>query len=322
MTNERRISKLYLMVHPTPRTEEKINVFFPRWESFFEEAARDPKAAVCVLSNSPPRMAELSATIERLFGDRCFLDTRDWTDATKLKYVDHVCRTFGGHGKRCNAYGLWTDRLALMWAEGLKADMASRGFVWSPDELQVCGFGSQWGGCMTKYVSLMSAYLGVAKTPEILPELCRDAGYGLKGEYLEKKLLDRHVWAFLFRTDKGIHFAHFMESLRPVWERPKVVTIAADPKDYHFNVQAANNQAMFYAGDRDPIVFGEGCATFAVMDGYFSPNVTVIAPESEYEAFRAAMFAAQVGDADPHAYQQVTFGSFPHQQQVELGFFH
>ena len=151
----KKISELYLMVHPTPRNAEKVKTYFERWEQYLSKAAAAPETALCVLSNSPPEMEELSKIVSKLFGERCFMDPDDWSDATKLKYVEMVDKTFavrGIHGKD-GIYGLWTDKNAIRWTEGLKMAFVNRGFDYSPSELQVYGFGAMWGGCMTKYTA-------------------------------------------------------------------------------------------------------------------------------------------------------------------------
>jgi len=314
-----KISKLYLMIHPTPRNAQEVRLYFERWEEYLSEAVADPEAALCVLSNSPPQMAEVSTTVSKLFGDRCFIDPDDWSDETKLKYVEVVDKTFavrGAHGKH-GTYGLWTDRNAIRWAEGLKMDLAARGFTYSPNDLQVFAFGAMWGGCMTKYAALMPSHLGVERTPEILPELCHDAGYSVDGEYLEKRELNNHVWAFLFKANNGSYFAQFMEGLRPVWERPKLARIQATPDDYFIHVGAYNG---LIALDASSVSFDAGKALFPVMDGYLSPNVTVFCRDDDYSAFKQAMFAAEIV-ADRSGNNGVRVGLLPYQAPASLDAF-
>lgn len=309
------ITTLYLMIHPEPRSQAKVDTYLPRWRAFLGDAGRNSQAVLCLITNASPLTPVIHALAQESFGQRCFVDCRDWSDPVKLKYVDHVCRTFAGHGKHCGAYGLWSDRLALIWSEGLRGELAARGLHMDPTQVQVIGFGSQWGGCLTKYVALMSSNLGVKATPEILPHLCHDAGHRLRADFLEKKHLDEHVWCYLFRTAGGVHFAQFMDSLRAVWEPPKTVSVATDP-GYLYNVRVTGPQPP-----QSPVTMSDGRATFAVMDGYLSPTITVLDPKGTYESFRMAMFAAVVGRSDPLACRSVSFGAFPHEQEVDLGGF-
>jgi len=310
------ISKLYLMIHPTPRNAGKIKTYLERWEQYLSEAAADPEAALCVLSNSPPEMAEVSEMVSGLFGDRCFMDPDDWSDATKLKFVEAVGRAFAVRGthSRDRTYGLWTDRNAIRWTEGLKMGLADRGFTYSPSNMQVFPFGAMWGGCMTKYAALMSSHLGVERTPEILPELCHDAGYSVAGRYLEKRELNNHVWAFLFQADNGVYFAQFMEGLRAAWERQKLAVIEATPDDYFIHAGAYNS---LIALDTSSVTLGAGKIRFPVMDGYLSPNITVFCRDDDYDSFRQTMFAAEVV-VDECRDDMVRVGVLPYQAPAAL----
>ncbi|MCF7848870.1 MAG: hypothetical protein K9M45_08480 [Kiritimatiellales bacterium] len=320
MTTSQQIKTLHLMVHPTPRNAEKVEEYFKRWNRHMTEAAADPETALCVLSNSPPEMKTLLEESRRLFGDRCIADPDDWSDATKLLYAELVEEAFTGLNASSpdnNLYGLWTAQNALRWAEGLKRELERRGFSYSPSELRVLGFGSMWGGCMTKYVALMSHQLGVSKTPEIMPELCADAGFPVNGEYLEKFELPHHVWAFLFKANNGTHFARFMESLKPVCEPPKMVELAMGKDDYFIHTGAFN---AYFPPDNSQIKGDDQSIAFPVMDGYSAPNVTIFCRHDNGGAFREAVRKAKVSPGTNRD-MRIHRAAIPYQRPVNVDTF-
>ena len=314
----KKISKLYLMVHPTPRNAKKVKTYFDRWEQFLSKAAVNSETVLCVLSNSAPEMQELSRIVNEIFGERCFMDPDDWSDATKLKYVEMVDTTFNSRGiyGKYGIYGLWTDKNAIRWTEGLKRDLATRGFMYSSSELQVFGFGAMWGGCMTKYTALMASHLQVEKTPKILPELCHDAGYSVDGEYLEKKELSNQVWAFLFKANNNMYFAQFMESLRPASGHPKLVKIKTTNDDCFIHAGNFNGHIPVATSS---VTFIDGKAQFPVMDGYLSPNITVFWRDSDFKSFKQTMFAAEVSIGNCQN-EKISVGLLPYQSPAPLDF--
>ncbi|MBT3374463.1 MAG: hypothetical protein HN976_39315 [Lentisphaerae bacterium] len=317
MSKTKLMKTLHLMVHPTPRSAEKVEEYFKRWNRHLTEAAADPETALCVLSNSPPEMKTLLAESRRLFGDRCIADPDDWSDATKLLYADMVSQAFtclNAHSPDNNLYGLWTAQYALRWAEGLKSELDRRGFSYSPSELRVVGFGGMWGGCLTKYVALMSHQLGVSKTPEIMPELCSAAGFPVNGEYLEKFELPHHVWAFLFKANTGVYFAQFMESLKPVCNPPKMVELTINKEDYFIHTGAFN---AYFPPD-DSRIKGDGQSiAFPVMDGYSVPNVTIFCRHDNYDVFGESVRNANVKlGTNPDI--RIHRSMIPYQQAVSL----
>ncbi len=306
------------MVHPTPRNADKIEKFFPRWRAYFNKHSSDPKSVLCILSNSPPEMRKIAEMAKENFGDRLFMDPDDWSEKTKISYVDMVEKTFGALNLHEDSlYGLWTARNALRWAEGLKRDLARRGLTYSPPELCIFGFGSMWGGCMTKYVSLMSHQLGAEKTPDILPELCSDAGFPIQGEFLEKFELSDHVWVFLFQANNGTYFAHFMESLKPVFERFKTVTLTVEPNDCFVHVGSFN---AYHTPDKSQTRSDEKSIVFPVMDGYSAPNVSVLCRHGDYDRFKQSVRNATVTRNTTRGLQMQR-SSIPYQQPVPLNNF-
>lgn len=315
---KQKIKKLYLMVHPTPRNAEKVEKYFKRWNHYLTEAAQDPAAALCILSNSPPEMAELRENMKQLFGERCIVDPDDWSEATRLLYVDMVEKTLGLGGwsfPKSNLYGLWTAKNALRWAEGLKRELVQRGFSYSPSNLRVFGFGAMWGGCMTKYVGLMSSQLGVCQTPEIIPELCGDAGFPINSEYLEKQELSDHVWVFLFRANNGIYFAQFMDSLKPVFKPAKTVRLQMKSDDYFIHTSSFN---AYFTPDKSAVISDDDSIEFPVMDGYFSPNITIFCRHGDYSLFKKTVFATVVKHS-VNSSRQLHHSLIPYLESVNSG---
>ena len=134
---------------------------------------------------------------------------------------------------------------------------------------------------------------------------------------MEKKELNNHVWAFLFKANNGSYFAQFMESLRPVWERPKLARIEATQDDYFIHVGAYNG---LIALDTSSVSFGAGKVLFPVMDGYLSPNITVFCRNDDYSSFKKAMFAAEIA-VDESRDDTTRVGYLPYQSPALLDAF-
>ena len=288
------LRKLFLFVHPTPRKPEKLDEFMPQWDRLLHEEGPKEDVAVCMLSNSPKEMATLNGWAKEAFGDRAFVDPSDNSDATRLLIAEDLERTLHHRGNFTEwiPYEIWTSNNARRWAEGLKRDLATRGFTYDPETFEVEAFGQQWGGCLTKYATFMPKYMGLHKTTHVNAALCPDAGFPIAARFVERVVMPDHVWLFLFETSDGLPMGQFMDGLRGVWEPPHLVTVKLDPS----KVEVISSSPNGFVKVDETARTTDDTVVMDVADGCRPCYTTVIAPRLAFDELKAA-FAAGVVSA-------------------------
>lgn len=288
------IDTLYLFVHPVPRRADVRKIFMAKWRTLFDDVAGDESSAICVLSNEGHGMAELRDMAAAAFGDRCILDPRDDSDATKLIMADDVQRLFKHRGTKYEwlPYELWTSNMARRWSEGFKQSLAAAGYEYDPQTMRMLTCGMQWGGCLTKYAMLFAAYLELAQPADVRADLSPLAGHPLDATFVERVTLDHHVHVFFFTLADGRAMAQFTDAKRAVWDPPHVahVPIEADRVEL---VCTTPNYALHPEGAGESIR-GEPHVTVDVMDGMRAGAATLVAKGLDFDAFRDAVVKATV----------------------------
>ena len=290
------LNKLYLFVHATPRDPEKLDHFMPIWDKLLHEEGKKEDVAVCMLSNSPKEMAILNGWAQEAFDDRAFIDPNDNGPETRLLIADDLGRTMQHRGNFTEwiPYEIWTSNNARRWAEGLKRDIATRGFTYDPDGLEVEAFGQQWGGCMTKYSTFIPKYMGLTQTTNVNAALCPDVGYPVAATFVERIGMADHVWLFLLQTSDGLAMGQFMDGLRAVWEPPHLVTVKLDPSKVNVVSSSPNGYVKV---DETAKIVGD-TVVMDVGDGCRPSYTTVIAPGMMFDELRAALAAGTVSALD------------------------
>ena len=215
----------YRLLKPNPVVEEN-------WMKVIAESGPDESSVVCIV-HSGKRDEALEEMARRHFGDRCIVDPFDNSETTRLILAGDLDRTFSGRGNHgeWNPYEVWSSNNARRWVEGFKRQLAQKGYTYEPASATMETFGN-WSGCHHKYSNFMAVYLGLKAPAQIHAEteLC-----SLKSdpmpvqEFVELKLLDRHVWLAVFLREDGIPMAQFWDGLRPVWEPPHKAHVTMDP---------------------------------------------------------------------------------------------
>ena len=271
----KKLSKLWLLVHPVPRTAEMVRDLFGKWEEVFAQDGRDEQTGICIMPNHPPENAQLRDMASRHFGDRCFIDPQDDSDATRLILAEDLRRVLAQRGNKTEwlPYEIWTSNMARAVAEGLKKEMAAAGYEYDPEDLVVHALGAAWQGCLTKYANFVTRYLDAAHRVQVHPELSVTPGAPMQATFVEMHPMPRHVWLYLFKTDKGYPMAQFADGLRAVWEPPHAVRLAMDAKKVEL-VNASPNSYIQAKGaaemHADSLVMdvGDGChGAFSVLIG-------------------------------------------------------
>jgi len=303
------VTKLHLFVHPVPRDPETLATLMPLWRGLIEREAQDHHTALCLLSNSPKEMKLLAEWGQGSFGERCFLDPNDNSPETKLVLLDDLERTLRGRGNfaQWKPYEIWSSNNARRWAEGLKRDMASRGFTYDPETLVVESCGQQWGGCLAKYSCFLPKYMGMTQATRVNAEFSVDPGIPMKARFVERIAMARHVWLFLFETADGLPMGQYFDGLRAVWEPPHVVRVRLDPQQVELVTTSPNaylkvDQAA--RADADGLVLDVG-------DGIHPAFSTLVGRDTRFDAFKAAMAAGEVApraaDGERVAYHPLYF---------------
>jgi len=292
---------LLLFIHP-PVTYSYRQLLRPapeiaaRWLRILEERAGEKSTAVCIIQSSKGDKPLVQAA-KKHFGDRCFVDPNDGSEPTLALLTMDLNRAFsrrGNHGE-WNIYEIWSSNNARRWTEALKKQLAGRGFAYDPESLSMETFGS-WSGCHHKYSNFMACYLGMAKPAYIHAEkdLCTLKGLPMDaGEFVEERVLDRHVVLVLFRRTDGCPMAQFWDGLRPVWERPHTATVAIAPGSVELisflpNSQLERNGIARKLEDGFIADVGDGCRpAYTTVIGR-SPK------DADFETFRAAMVSAKI----------------------------
>jgi len=286
------IKTLYLFVHfVLPEDAEDQRKYVGRWEELIRREGPVRENALCVLTIKPRDLVELDALSVEHFGDRCFLDPCDDSEATKALLGDDLKRTLSGRGRftQWSPYEMWTSVMARRWTEGLRREMKERGHTCDPAELRVVSTGQQWGGCLTKYSMLMPRYLGVTHEPTILVELCQNAGWPVEGaRFVERVPMDRHVSLYLFETADGRPMGQFMDGLRGIWERPHVAVVDADDARIELLQTDRNGAVEMERAGR------AGVTVANVVDGCRPRQSTLLSKGERFESFKALLSRARI----------------------------
>jgi len=295
------ITHLLLFIHP-PVTYSYRQLLRPapeiaaKWIRILEEKSAEKFTAVCIIQSSEGDKPLVEAA-QRHFGERCFVDPDDGSEPTLALLTKDLNRAFSGRGNHgeWNMYEIWSSNNARRWAEALKMQLAKRGFSYDADSFSMETFGS-WSGCHHKYSNFMACYLGMTKPAYIHAEmdLCTLKGMPMDaGEFLEERVLDRHVVLTLFLRTDGCPMAQFWDGLRPIWERPHTATVTIAPGSVEL-INLLPNAAL----ERDGIARKLGDGFIAdVGDGCRPAYTSVIgrsAKDADVEAFCAAMAKATI----------------------------
>lgn len=302
----RPIRHILLFMHP-PITYSYHKLLRPapeiakRWHALLADRAGEESTAVCIVQGSKGDKPLIDVAQEH-FGDRCIVDPSDKSDKTMVMVAKDMNRAFGRRGNHgeWNIYELWSSNNARYWVEGLKQQLAKRGFGYDPATLTMETFGS-WSGCHHKYSNFMAAYLDMTK-PAILhgePELCTLKDFPMDvDEFVESVVLDRHVLMTLFRRTDGLPMAQFWDGLRPVYERPHTATIDVPPDDVELFLFSPNS-LIPAVGDSRKLPRG---VVADVGDGCRPAFTTVVGRrqgKDKFEAFRRAMIHATIAPVAP-----------------------
>ncbi|NLF68677.1 MAG: hypothetical protein GX575_06420 [Candidatus Anammoximicrobium sp.] len=291
----KRISTLYLFVHPMPRRAPIREEFMAKWEKLF--AAEGPKEenAICVLSNAPQEMEVLRAMAKKYFGQRCIIDPSDNSIDTRLILVSDLERSLSGRGNYSEwvPYEIWTSNNARRWAEGFKRELRSRGLHYDPTSLQVVSCGQQWTGCLTKYSNFFTKYLGVTRPVQVRPELSPEAGFPLEAVFREAIAMDRNVGLFLFETADGRPMAQFLDCLRGVWEAPHAAIVPVSAANVEITITTPNLYQEARHLHESSKLFPQGVVV-DVGDGCRPVIATVVGKDISYSDFRASFVKARI----------------------------
>ena len=295
------IEHLLLFIH-TPVTYSYHKLLRPapeiaaNYRRILASKASEATTAACIIQSHRGDQPLVEAGQEH-FGDRCIVDPSDNSDATKVLLIGDLERALGERGNHgeWNIYELWSSNNARRWVEGLKKELATRGFAFDPDALSMETFGS-WSGCHHKYSNFMAAYLGMERPATLHAEtdLCTHKGFPMDvAEFIECVPLDRDVLLFLFRRTDGCPMAQFWDGRRPVWERPHTATVTIDPRKVELFNFSPNSLIQVEGACRkltDGFVadVGDGCHPA------FTTVVGRTAGDTDLEAFRTAMANAVI----------------------------
>ena len=290
------LKRLWLFVHAVPRTPEQVTHYFKLWEELMAAEGDDETTALCLLSNAPPEMEQLRQMGKKHFGDRCFIDPSDSSDATKILIADDLDRLMQQRGSYTEwiPYEIGTSSGSRRWAEGLKKEIAAAGYGYEPEKLTVRACGQQWIGCLSKYSLFMTKYLGSLKPVEFIAELSPNAGFPMAASPVEAHLMGHGVWLHLFVTADGYPMAQLMDGLRGVWEPLHAATVPIDPARAELICTSPNA----YIPEQGVACKGEDHVVMDVGDGCHPSYSTLVAPHMEYDEFREALLGAEINDRD------------------------
>lgn len=262
------------------------------WIELLERAGPDPSNAICLLSNAPPEMEQLRAAACEHFGDRCVIDPNDDSPETRLLMYDDLQRTLQHRGTYTEwiPYEIWTANNARRWAEGLRRELAARGYALHGPELTIESCGQQWGGCLTKYSAFIGKYLGLDHPVDVNAALSPNAGFPIKAQFVERVPMGGHVWLFLFETADGLPMAQYVDGLRAVWEPPHCVRVPCEPR--RLNVITTTPNGFIKVDERAQVLNDAVIAD--VGDGCHPAFTTLIATDMTFEAFHAAVASGEV----------------------------
>lgn len=295
----RAISRLLLCVHPVPYDAREAERYLDLWSEFLRAEARDERCALCLLTNRARGVDRLRAIAEELFGSRSIVDPSDESAETVRLMGEDLRRTLGGRGSHAGwiPYEIWTSNNARTWCEGLKRELAARGFGYDEGSLEVTAFGQQWQGCLTKYSLFMAAYLGLRRPAEQRPDLSPGAGFPLDATWKESHPLAHHVLLHLFETADGRPMAQLTDGLRPVWELPHRANVAIPPSEADL-VSWSPNAYIQAGGEAANLADG---VVMDVGDGCHGDFSTLIGRGTDFGRFRSALLGAHVEDVPRRA---------------------
>jgi hypothetical protein len=280
------------MVHlALPRDAEARAGFMAGWRSLIARGGRDRRSAICILPDSAGGVEELYTLAQESFGDRCVVGPSDDGEATRALIADDLARTFRERGRfdEWAPYEFWTATMARRWAEGLRRSLAERGYTWGP-ALNVVSFGQQWAGCLTKYSMLMPRLLGVTRTPRVRVNLCPDAGWPMRGRFVERVGMGRRVSLYLFETPDGRPMGQYLDGLRAIWEAPHAALVPTGRQRIETR-QASPNEHLPVGG---PVETWQGGVVADVGDGCHARFTTLLGRKGRYDAFKQALAAARI----------------------------
>lgn len=288
------IDTLYLFVHCSTGEWDKPetrDAYLTKWRELLQSVGSTETNAICFLS-SGEESKEVAEYAQQFFGDRMFLDPDDNGDATKVLIADDVAAACKQRGnlREWTAYEMWTSINARRWSEGLRRELAARGYSYTP-ELKIISCGQMWGGCLTKYSSFMAAYLGLKNVPETRPELSPYAGFPLAATYRETLPLGGHVRAYLFETKDGRPMVQFMEGLRGVAAPPHLAKLGLNAAQVEVVETVPNEYQRPLAVPR---ASDASTLTIDVGDGCRPIITTVLGKGLSYDDFRTAVAQTKI----------------------------
>ena len=300
------LSKLFLFVHPMPYRKHTREEYLAKWEEVLAVQGPDEQNVICILANELKEMELLRDMARRYFKERCVLDPDDYSVETKALLAEDLQRTFEQRGGSAEwlPYEMWSSSNARRWTEGLKRSLSDLGFTYDPDNMHMITCGQQWGGCLAKYSTLMSKYLGLTKPADVRADLSPDAGFPVKATFVERVQMDRHVYLFLFRMPDGRPMGQYLDGLRAVWEFPHIATVPVDPAKVEIVTTSPNAYVKVDEASRG--IEGGGIAD--VGDGCHPAATTLIGNQIEYEPFRASLIKAEIRLRDTRSLTQYMVG--------------
>ena len=284
---------MYRMLKPAPQVEEN-------WKKVLAEKGADPGNVVCVV-HSGKKDQGLEDVARQHFGDRCIVNPRDNSEATRVLLAGDLDRTFGGRGNHgeWNPYELWSSNNARRWVEGFKRQLDQGGYGYDPATVTMETFGN-WSGCHHKYSNFMAVYLGLKKPAQIHAEteFCSLKSVPMPvHEFVELAPMDRNVWLAIFRREDGIPMAQYWDGLRPVWQPPHIARVSIDPKKvdlFNFSPNSLIPVAGACKKLKDGIIADVG-------DGTHPAFTTIVGKSSDskdFAGFRSALTSALIEPRD------------------------
>ncbi len=284
---------MYRLLKPAPVVEEN-------WKKAIAQNGANQANLVCMV-HSNKKDQGLEDVAQKHFGDRCIVNPRDNSEATRVLLAGDLDRTYGKRGfhGEWNPYELWSSNNARRWVEGLKLRLSEQGYTYDPATLTMETFGN-WSGCHHKYSNFMATYLGM-KSPALIhaeTELCSLKSVPMPvAEFVELEPLARHVWLAIFRREDGVPMAQFWDGLRPVWEPTHTAHVSLDPKKVDLYTFSPNSLIPVNGASKklkDGLIADVGDGTHPA----FSTIVGHGNNDSDFEELRTALLNAEIRPRD------------------------
>lgn len=284
---------MYRLLKPAPVVEKN-------WKKALAENGPNETSLACIVHGNKKDQELEDAALEH-FGDRCIVNPRDNSEATRVLLAGDLDRTFAGRGNHgeWNPYEVWSSNNARRWVEGLKRRLSEKGYTYDPATLTMETFGN-WSGCHHKYSNFMPTYLGM-KSPAWIhaeTELCSLKSVPMPvSEFVELKAMERHVWLAIFRRQDGVPMAQFWDGLRPVWAPTHTARVSINPNSVDLYSFSPNSLIPVNGASKklkDGLIADVGDGTHPA----FSTIVGHSSKDADFDELRTALVNAEIRPRD------------------------